>query len=172
MNFHNLVSGRESIRSYDKNRKIPADTLSRILDTGRLAPSAGNRQPWEFILVSSEEMLNKIKPCYKADWFQNAPHILIIKGFKNKAWTRLEDGYNSLETDLTIAMDHIILAAEFAEISTCWIAAFSHKILYNALELKDNEEVYTITPLGYPMEGFKKRGIKKRKPFDEVIKFI
>lgn len=172
MNFHTLISERESIRSFDTERIIPKDTLNRILDAGRLAPSAANRQPWEFLLVSSDTMLKKIRPCYKAGWFHEAPHILIVKGYKNMAWTRADDGYNSLETDLTIAMDHMILAAEFAEIATCWIAAFNPVVLREALGLKDNEEVYAITPLGYPMEGFVKKANKKRKLFEDVVKFI
>lgn len=171
MNFHELILGRESIRSYDLNRKIPEDILKRILEAGRVAPSAGNRQPWQFLLVSSEEMLGKIRPCYTAEWFQNAPHILIVKGFKDKAWTR-DDGYNALETDLTIAMDHMILAAEYEHIGTCWIAAFNPEILTNAIELKENEEVYAITPLGYPMEGFQKKASKKRKPFEDIVTFL
>ena len=172
MNFHALISERESIRSYDPDRKIPEDTLNRILDAGRLAPSACNNQPWEFILVSSEEMLSKIRPCYKAAWFQSAPHILIVKGFRNKAWIRPSDKYNSLETDLTIAMDHMILAAEFAEIGTCWVAAFNPVIMRKALNLKDDEEVFAITPLGYTPEEFKKYRKKNRKPFNEVVKFL
>ncbi len=172
MNFHELILKRESIRSYDINKKIPEDILKRILESGRLAPSAGNRQPWQFLLVSSEEMLGKIRPCYTPAWFQNAPHILIVKGDKDKAWTRADDGYNALETDLTIVMDHMILAAEYENIGTCWIAAFTPEILRKTLELKDNEEVYAMTPLGYPMDGFQKKANKKRKPFDEVVKFI
>ena len=172
MNIHKLILDRESIRSYNINRKIPKDILMRILEAGRLAPSAGNRQPWQFLLVSSEEMLGKIRPCYKAEWFQKAPHILIVKGFKDKVWTRKDDGYNALETDLTIAMDHMILAAEYENIGTCWIAAFNPEILKEALELKDNEEVFAITPLGYHMDGFQKKANKKRKPFEEVVKFI
>ena len=172
MNFHTLISERESIRSYDPERKIPEDTLRRILDAGRLAPSAGNRQPWQILLVSSEKMLNKVRPCYKAEWFQDAPNILVVKGYIDKAWTRADDGYNALETDLTIAMDHMILAAEFAEIGTCWIAAFTPEILKEALDLNENEEVFAICPLGYSPEGFKKKAKKKRKPFDEVVKFI
>ena len=172
MNFHNLIANRESIRSYNKDRKIPEDTLIRILDAGRLAPSACNNQPWEFLLVSSDEMLKKVRPCYKAHWFQAAPHILIVKGFRNKAWIRPTDGYNSLETDLTIAMDHIILAAEFAEIGACWVAAFNPEILKKALELNENEEVFAITPLGYQVDGFMKYSNKKRKPFNDVVKFL
>jgi nitroreductase len=172
MNFHELISERESIRSYDTERIIPDDTLNRILDAGRLAPSACNNQPWEFILVSSKDMLEKIRPCYKASWFQTAPHILIVKGFRNKAWIRQDDGYNSLETDLTIAMDHMILAAEYAEIGTCWVAAFNPEILRKALDLNEDEEVFAISPLGYTPDVFKKKKNKRRKDFKEVIKFL
>ena len=172
MNFHALISERESIRSYDPERPIPEDILKKILEAGRLAPSAANRQPWEFLLVSSKEMLDKIRPCYEQRWFQSAPHILIVKGSRKQAWTRSTDGYNSLETDLTIAMDHMILAAEYEKIGTCWIAAFTPDILRAALNLKDNEEVFAITPLGYTPENFKKYRKKIRKPFEEVVKFI
>ena len=172
MNFHKLILTRESIRSYNPDRTVPEKILKSILNAGRLAPSAGNRQPWQFLLVSSETMLKKIRPCYTAEWFQNAPHILVVKGYKDKAWTRADDGYNALETDLTIAMDHMILAAEFENIGTCWIAAFNPEILKEALLLKENEEIFAITPLGYPEEGFQKKANKKRKPFEEIVKFI
>jgi nitroreductase len=172
MDIHKLILERESIRSYDINRKIPENILKRILDAGRLAPSACNNQPWEFLLVSSENMLEQIRTCYKAPWIQTAPHILIVKGFRDKAWIRPDDGYNSLETDLTIAMDHMILAAEYEKIGTCWVAAYSPDILKEVLGLKDNEEVYAITPLGYQKDGFEKKANKKRKSFEEVVKFI
>ena len=172
MNFHKLISERESIRSYDSDRKIPEDILKRILNAGRLAPSAANRQPWQFLLVSSKEMLGKIRPCYQTAWFQAAPHILIVKGNITKAWTRSTDGYNALETDLTIAMDHMILAAEYEGVATCWIAAFAPEVLRAALDLNDDEEIFAITPLGYPIAGFNKKSQKKRKVFGEVVKFI
>ncbi len=171
MDFYELISNRESIRSYDPERKIPDEILKRILKAGNLAPSAGNRQPWEFLLVSSKQMLDKIRPCYHAEWFKSPPHILIVKGNRSSSWSR-SDSYNALETDLTIAMDHMILAAEYEGIGTCWIAAFSPDVLRKALELKPDEEVFAITPLGYPSKGFKKSGKKIRKPFDDVVKFI
>ncbi len=172
MNYHELISGRESIRSFDPDRKIPRETLQHILDAGRMAPSACNNQPWEFILVSSDQMLDKIRPCYSAPWFQAAPHILIVKGFRDKAWVRSADGYNSIETDLTIAMDHMILAAENKGIGTCWVAAFSPKTLKEVLKLKENEVVFAVTPLGYTPKGFTKKRAKSRKPFDDVVSFI
>ena len=172
MDFYKLVSNRESIRSYDPDRKVPEDALKRILAAGVAAPSAGNRQPWEFLLVSSSKMLDKIRPCYKAGWFQKAPHILIVKGDYSKAWVREEDNYNTLETDLTIAMDHMILAAEYEGVATCWIAAFSPETLKEALSLGENERVFAITPIGYTEKGFSKKGRKLRRNFDEVVRFI
>jgi len=172
MDFYELIEGRVSVRDYDPKRKIEESVLNRILNAGRLAPSASNRQPWTFLLVSSEENLGKVRPCYNKQWFHDAPHILIIVGDRTKSWVRHADEYNSIETDLTIAMDHIILAAEYENIGTCWIEAYDHKILSEAISLKMNEVVFSITPLGYQNEGYKKLNKKERKSLDEIVKII
>lgn len=172
MEFYRLIKQRESVRSYDLQKKVPIEILHRILDAGRIAPSAHNRQPWTFVVVSSDEMLKKVRPCYQREWFQNAPQILVIVGDKSKAWVRQKDGINSIETDLAIAMDHIILAAENEGVGTCWILAYDYEILAKAIGLKENETIFSITPLGYPEEGYQRRNNKIRKPLDEVVRYI
>lgn len=172
MEFTELIQTRESIRSYDPGRQIPEAVLKKILDAGRLAPSAANKQPWKFILVSSPDMLNRVKECYHRDWFKDAPHILVVVGLKDEAWNRKYDGYNSVETDATIAMTHIILAAENDGVATCWIAAFDPVKLKEVLKPGENQIIFGITPLGYPKEGFRKGGIKKRKLPEEVTEFV
>ncbi|MDX9801824.1 MAG: nitroreductase family protein [Spirochaetia bacterium] len=172
MDFFKVISERESIRAYDPDNKIEDKVIKKILEAGRIAPSAANRQPWKFIVVSSEAMLEKVRKCYSREWLHSAPHILIVKGKRDKAWTRKYDKYNSLETDLTIAMDHMILAAENEGVGTCWIAAFEPDVLKKALNLDDDEFVFAITPLGYTPEGFSKSGSKIRKPLEEVAEFI
>lgn len=172
MDFYNLIKKRESVRDYDPNRKIDDRVLYRILNAGRLAPSAANRQPWTFIVVSSKEKLEKVRPCYQKSWFQQAPHILIIIGDKTKSWIRSYDEYNSIETDLAIAMDHIILAAEYENVGTCWIAAYNYKILADAICLKENEVIFSITPLGYANKDYKKQDKKARKPLEDIVKII
>ena len=172
MDFYDLIRKRESVRDYDPNRKIEESVLNRILNAGRLAPSASNKQPWTFLLVSSKEKLDKVRVCYHKQWFHNAPHILIIIGDKSKSWVRWYDGYNSIETDLTIAMDHIILAAEYENVGTCWIEAYDHQILSDAISLKENEVIFSITPLGYQNKGYQKHGKKERKPLEEVVRII
>jgi nitroreductase len=172
MEYYHLIKTRESIREYDSSRPVERDRLMRILDAGRLAPSASNRQPWRFLVVSSERMLKKVRACYQRDWFGRAPHILVVAGRRSDAWVRQYDGYNSLETDLTIAMDHMILAAENEGIGACWIAAFDPEILRDALTLNSDETVFAITPLGYPPRGFSKKGHKDRKPLQNIVSFL
>jgi nitroreductase len=172
MDFFDLITNRESIRDYDPEKAVEAVKLNKIIEAGRLAPSAANRQPWRFYVVSSDENLAKIRKCYSKSWFGDAPHVLIVAGKRKAAWTRAADGYNALETDLTIAMDHIILAAESLGVGTCWIAAFDPDELKKTGILSGDEEVFAITPLGYQKKDFKKSGNKNRKPFAEVVKFV
>jgi len=172
MTFLDLVRARESVRSYDPGRPVPRETIERILEAGRLAPSAVNRQPWRFLVVSSPEALARVRPAYGKQWFQDAPHILAVAGEPAAAWTRKYDGFNSHQMDLAIAMTHLLLAAEDEGVGTCWVSAFDPAVMRPALGLKEGEEVYAVTPLGYPPAGFAKKGTKERKPLAEVAEFV
>jgi nitroreductase len=172
MDFYTLIRERESIRDFDPARPVEREVLHRILEAGRLAPSATNAQPWRFLVISSPEMLARVRPCYPRSWFSDAPQILVAVGNRDEAWVRKYDGYNAIETDLTIAMDHMILAAEYEGVATCWIEAYDPSKLREALGLRENEVVFSITPLGYPNPGFAKKREKKRKPMSEIVEFL
>jgi nitroreductase len=172
MEFTELIRNRESIRNYDPGRHVPMEILEKILEAGRLAPSAKNCQPWKFILISSAHLLEKVKGCYNRDWIKDAPHILVITGLRDEAWTRGYDGYNSVETDVSIAMTHLILAAENEGVATCWIAAYDPALLKEALNPGETQQIYAMTPLGYPKPGFQKTAVKKRKPLDAIVEFL
>lgn len=172
MEFYDLIKTRESIRDYDPEKPVAQEVLGRILEAGRLAPSAANRQPWTFVVVSSQEKQAEVRECYHKDWFKQSPHILIVTGDKTKSWVRPYDGYNAIETDLAIAMDHMVLAAANEGVATCWVIAFDYEKLAKAVGLQENEVVYCITPLGYPHDGFQKKNKKIRKPPEEVVRFI
>jgi nitroreductase len=172
MEFYDLIRTRESVRNYDPEQQVSMDVLKRILEAGRLAPSACNIQPWRFLVISSPEKLENVRSCYHRQWFKDAPHILIIVGKKDAAWKRGFDGYNSIETDVAIAMTHIILAAENEGIGTCWIANYNPELLNEALNLQEGEIIFGITPLGYQREGYKKSGLKTRRSLDEITEFL
>ena len=172
MEYTVLIRSRESIRNYDPNRPVFKEIMEKILDAGRLAPSACNYQPWKFLLVSSNIMLEKVRACYTPGWFKDAPHILVILGLRDEAWKRSYDGYNSIETDVAIAMTHIILAAENEGVGACWIEAYNPVILRDALNLVEGQVIYGITPLGYPKSGFKKTLKKERKPLEDIVEYL
>lgn len=171
MDFHELVASRKSVRGYDPSRPVPQEVLARILEAGRLAPSAKNLQPFKFLVVSSPEMLAAVRPCYEKEWFRQAPHILIVKGDRNAAWVRPSDSWNSLETDMAIAMDHLVLAAHAEGVATCWISAFDSVLLHKVLRLTPDEEIFSITPLGYASPDAETRP-KTRKPIEELVEYL
>jgi nitroreductase len=172
MEYTELIRTRESVRNYDPNRPVPKEILEKILDAGRLAPSACNYQPWKFLVISSSAMLEKVKACYNRDWFKDAPHILVVLGIRDQAWNRSYDGYNSIETDVAIAMTHIILAAENEGVGACWIAAYNPALLKEALNPGANQLIFGIIPLGYPKPGFQKALIKERKPLGDIVEIL
>lgn len=176
MDFTELINTRESIRNYDPSRPVPEETLKRILDAGRIALSAANRQPWKFLLISSPGMLEKVRGCYGREWFHDAPHVLVVVGLKDQAWKRSFDGYNSVETDAAIAMTHIVLAAENEGVGACWIANYDpvmlSEALKNVIDPQSGQVIFGITPLGYPRPEFRKSGMKKRKEFSEVVQYL
>jgi nitroreductase len=172
MEYTDLIRSRVSVRNYDPDRPVPKVILEKILDAGRIAPSARNNQPWKFLIISSSPVLEKVRGSYNREWFKDAPHILVVLGLQNQAWNRSYDGYNSVETDVAIALTHIILAAENEGVGTCWIAAYNPAILKEALNIKDDQLIFGITPLGYPKPGYIKALNKNRKSLREIVEFL
>ena len=95
-----------------------------------------------------------------------------MAGFRSQAWVRGSDGFNSLETDLAIAMTHVILAAEHEGVATCWISNFDPAVLRTALGLSRDQEVFAITPFGYPRADYRRKGAKERKALTEIVRCV
>lgn len=171
MEFSELIHRRESVRDYDPDRPLDRAVLARILEAGRAAPSACNLQPWRLIVVESEPHLSQVKAAYPREWLLPARHILAVTGSLQSCWKRPCDGYLSLETDLAIIMDHLILAAANEGVGSCWIGAFDPVVLRNALDLKEDERVFAVTPLGYPRQGWVNPRAKTRKALAEIVEF-
>ncbi len=171
-NYYELIKNRRSVRAYDPDKMIEKDVLNRVLEAGILAPTAMNLQPGRFILITNKEKLMEVGECYGREWFKNAPAVLIVLGNKKDAWVRDRDGFNALHIDLSIMLDHMILAAEYECVSTCWITEFDEKILKDKLDIDEDDFICCLTPLGYPPDGYEKRNMPKRKSFNEMVTLI
>ena len=147
--FAKLAQTRRSVRAY-KADPVPDDLLHQVLEAGRLAPSAVNKQPWRFIVVRDEINRRALGAAYAREWFWKAPVILAVCILPADAWTRPYDGKNYAMVDGALAMDHLQLAATELGLGTCWIGAFDPAAAREILGLPDGVEIVGMTPLGFP----------------------
>lgn len=144
----------------------------RVLEAARLAPSAANRQPWSFIVVTDPKVKESLRSAYDKDWFISAPVIIVACAFPERAWVR-RDGLVRREkywkVDVAIAIQNLVLAAWAEGLGTCWIGAFREKEVKRVLGIPPNVRVVAMTPLGYPTE--EKGSITDRKPLEEIVHY-
>lgn len=170
--FIELAKNRYSCRAY-LNKPVEEEKLNLILEAGRIAPSAVNYQPWQFIIIRSEKYLEGIRQCYHREWFKTAPVAIVICGNHDLSWKRKSDNKDHTDVDTAIAIDHMTLMASDLDLATCWICNFDVEKTRQLLELPDNLEPIAILPIGYPADKCNPdRHQEKRKSLDEVIRFI
>ena len=111
--FLELAERRKSVRAYRPD-PVPEAVLKGVLRAASLAPSACNRQPWKFVLVTDAARRRALGMAYDREWFWTAPAIVAVCVEPGTAWTRAYDGKNYAFVDGAIAMDHLTLAAAAA----------------------------------------------------------
>jgi nitroreductase len=141
--------------------------LRRVLEAGRLAPSAGNRQDWKFIVVKDPETRSKLAIAAKSQMFlEQAP--LVIVGCAVEPTYVMMCGQSAGVLDVSIALSFMMLEATEQGLGTCWLGAFDEAAVKNILDVPDTVRVIAMTPLGYPDEM--PAGMP-RKGFNEIISY-
>ena len=166
MEFLELARQRHSVRAY-KPDPVEDDKLQQVLEAARLAPTACNLQPFQLLVIHTKGREAELKRIYSAPWFVKAPILICACGILSQSWVR-RDGENYCDVDVTIAMDHLILAATNLGLGTCWIAAFDAAAARDVLKLPDDVRPLIFTPLGYPDA---RPGNKSRKSQDELVRY-
>ncbi len=160
---------RCSIRKYS-DKAIEPDKLAYVLECGKLAPSAVNYQPWYFVVIQSEEGIQKIRECYPREWFKTASTYLLICGDHSQSWKRASDGKDHMDIDVSIAAEHICLAAAEQDLGTCWVCNFDTELCRTHFNIPNSVEPVVILSIGYPeTDSLFELTPKKRKPISEVI---
>jgi len=175
MDFMDLVNTRKSVRTYT-DRSVEEEKIVTILEAARLAPSAVNCQPWQYIVVKEKVTIEKIADSSKINsWLKKAPCVIIACADPNVDHT--VNGMDYYLVDLAISMEHLILAATELGLGTCWLASYDEGKVRSILGIPEKMRVVAMTPLGYPAEkesiggGLRKTlaGSKKRKPMEEML---
>jgi nitroreductase len=168
MDFYEVVRTRRSVRRYRPDR-IPQETLERVLDAARIAPSGSNRQPTRLIVVQDEETKQKLVPmCHDQGFIATAPVVVVACGrdikYNRGGWM----GRYSMVVDVAIAVDHLTLAARAEGLGTCWIGSFDNEALKKFFRLPEDVDVVALTPLGYP-DGEPFTGPEGRIPLADFV---
>ena len=166
MEFAELIKKRYSVREY-KPDPVEEEKLRQVLDAARLAPTAANRQSFQIIVIRTAGRQAELRRIYDRHWFVQAPLIICACGIPAQNWVR-SDGKNYNDVDVTIAMDHLILAAADLGLGTCWIGAFDPMAAREVLGLPEGVEPVAFTPLGYPADRPRS---KKRKALSELVRY-
>lgn len=173
--FYQLVETRQSDRAYDASRPVEKEKLMRILEAGRLAPSACNGQPWHFVVVTEPEKKTAIAHSMASlglnRFAVDAPVLLLIveEGTKATSWLGGLVKHNHYpHLDLGIATAHMVLAAEAEGLGSCIIGYFDEKKIKRIAGIPGSKRLPLILTLGY---ATKPKRSKKRKAMEEVVSF-
>ncbi len=138
-----ILLERRSVRSYAAE-PIPDEALKRILEAGRQAPSAANRQPWQFVVVRDRERRKALaEACNGQMWLADAAVLLVGVGLPSISprWFLV---------DMGIAMQNVVVAATSFGYGTCWIGAFNEDKVKTLLDIPADLRVVAVTPIGVP----------------------
>jgi nitroreductase len=171
-----IIISRQSDRKYS-DKPVEKDKLDRIIEAGRMAPSACNAQPWKFIVVTKSELREKIAVAASAkllgmnNFVGKAPVILVIvrekPNFSSKVGGTLKNKDYSL-IDIGIASENICLQATAEGIGSCIIGWFDEAMIRKILDIPKSKRVELIITLGYSLsEGREKR----RKPDELTVSY-
>ena len=166
MDVSAAIKGRRSVRSY-KNLEIEDDKIDKILEAGRLSPSANNRQEWKFIVVKNVETKKKLsRAAMNQSFIGQAPVVLAACATESKAV--MSCGHPTYAVDLSIAFAYMLLQAYELGLGTCWIGAFNEDEVKSVLGVPKDVRVVALSPLGYPATNTIARS---RKRLDEITCF-
>ncbi|MEA3336665.1 MAG: nitroreductase family protein [Chloroflexota bacterium] len=150
------IRKRRSVRDYTGD-PIPREDLETIIDAGRLAPTGYNRQPWDFIVVTDREMIDRLK--IAAKWMDKAGAIIaLVLDPTARYW--LEDG--------SAAIENMLIASTALGYGSCWLEGYTlprEEEFKQLLGVPDEKRLLTLVPLGVPVVW----PTQEKKALEEVI---
>jgi len=167
MNVIDAIKTRKSIRSF-LDKPVEEDKLKTVLEAGRLAPSAANRQEWRFLVIREPETRKRIAMAAGRQTFVGEAPIVIAACAEadNKV---MRCGQLSYPIDVAITLDHMTLAAVELGLGTCWIGNFDEQLVKKILSIPDGICVVQLLPLGYPVDPSTIEKI--RLPVEKIVRY-
>ncbi|WP_003544981.1 nitroreductase family protein [Desulfotomaculum nigrificans] len=164
------IEQRRSVRSFTRE-PVPEATIGRLVEAALDAPSAGNLQPWQLVVVFNEETRRALAgACLHQHFIAEAPVNIVVcleQGKSQRVYGRRGDFYQ--HQDVGAAIENMLLAATGYGLGTCWVGAFDEDKVSQILELGGDLRPAAIIAVGYSNE--EPRPIPRRNAND-VVKII
>ena len=153
------IRTRKSIRKYN-DKLVTDEKIMQLIESARLAPSGSNTQPWNFIIVKSKDLREKIAVADGNQmWMKSAP-VFIVCVADIQCRIKNEEGISLTEEsclpelkqiirDTAICIEHILLEAENIGLSSCWTAYFVQDDIRPILDIPKDKYVVGIVTIGY-----------------------
>lgn len=186
--FKRLVKERRSIRTFLTSLDIPNKKLINILESALYSPSAGDLQPWSFIIIKDRKKIEDISKLTGEEWLVSANTLIAVVANKKIYENYFGDkACELLNQTIGACVQTILLQATEEEIASCWVAGFEKKEINKLLEVPEGKEVLAIVALGIKAENPKEKSIKslsltvfyesygnkysgELRPFDKIVK--
>ena len=147
MEFEQLIRERYSCRKFS-NKRIDKELLDKVLEAGRLAPTAKNQQPIKIYVLETEESLKKVDqvtPCR-----YNGPVVLAFVYNTNEMWKNPNnESHHSGVEDVAIVATHAMLESKNVGLNSCWVKYFDNEKFESIFSLPSNEKSVLLMPIGY-----------------------
>jgi len=147
----NIIRKRRSIRQYTE-QAVDYQIIKKILEAGMCAPSAGNQQPWQFIVITEKDLLSKISTTHvHAEMVKNSAVAILICGDLNR---ESHKGYWML--DCAAATENILLEVTDNDLGAVWVGIYPRESRVNFLKelfkLPEHIIPFAVVAIGYPAE--------------------
>jgi nitroreductase len=170
MDFFDVVANRRSVRAY-LDKEVEEDKLQKILEAGNAAPSAGDLQGYEIVVVRDQKQREALsQAAFEQRFIGEAPVALVVVANQKRSATRYGERGAKLYAvqDASIAVSYMQLAATALGLASCWVGAFDDKGVANVVgaDINGGFMPEAILPIGYPNES--PRATPRRKLSDLV----
>jgi len=163
MEFFEALQARRSIRRFDE-RPVPEELLLRVLEAARSAPSGGNMQPWELVVVKDRETIGRVVQTTfvgfdpasgrRQEWLLGAPVLVVACADIKRSASRYGPlGEQVAVLDVAAAVENMLLAAVALGLGSCWVSGFAAEDLSRLLGLPASVRPLAILPLGFPAQA-------------------
>jgi nitroreductase len=171
MEFSEVIAKRRSVRHYNSKLVVSEEDARVLLEAAITAPTAGNIQPWRFVVVRSPEARERLSASLHQPWAKAAPLTIVVCVDPRPCGARYGARGEMLYAiqDTAAAVENILLAAVDLGLAACWVGAFNEDLVRDAIGVAKPITPVAVIPVGYSAEA---AGRPARRPLEEVTTWL